>query len=221
MKELLCFHVSGQKIAVLKDMLERCNLQSIIVVAWRSPANVTLKVRLTEEGKIKDLLFEISHKSSVRLFAADFEGSSDVLKEMHMTELDDATGVHISSRHADGFIVIADESKQFISGVLELREELHECLVVLRECEHANRNIVREVIDAVDERDLAIVSFHRHKLSIHDEEAAETFWIAVGEGDLIVVRKRIEFCDNPMVSSIRSFADSRGKCPGACTFQVQ
>lgn len=80
---------------------------------------------------------------------------------------------------------------------------------------------MREVIDAVDERNLSIVAFHRHKLSIHDEEAAKSFWIAVRERDFIVVWKRIKLCDNSIVSSIRAFADPCSECPGACTFQVQ
>ena len=220
-KELFCFDMSGQQIAVFEDMLKCCNLHRVIVMTRSTPANVTLKVCLTEEWKIEDLLFEIVHESPVGLFAADFERSPDVLEEMHMAELDDAAWVHIFGCHADGFVVIANEGQQFITGVLDLREELDECLVVLAESEHANRNVVREVIDAVDERNLAIVALHRHKLSIHDEEAAETFWIAVGECDLVVVRKSIEFCDNPMVGSIRAFSDPRCERPSACTFQVQ
>lgn len=110
-KELFCFDVSGQKIAVLEDMLQRCDLHRVIVVAWCSPANVTLEIRLPEEGKIEDLLFEIVHESPVGLFSADFECPSDILEEMHMAELDDATWVHISGCNADGFVVIADESE--------------------------------------------------------------------------------------------------------------
>lgn len=80
---------------------------------------------------------------------------------------------------------------------------------------------MREVIDAVDEGNLPIVSFHRHKLSIHDEEATEAFGVAVGKGDLIFVRKIIQLCDNSIVGSIRAFTDSCSKCSSACTFQVQ
>lgn len=138
-----------------------------------------------------------------------------------MTELDDATGVHISRCHADGFVVIADESEKLITGVLQFCEKLHECLVILAQSQHANRNVMREVVDAVDEGNLPIITFHRHELSVHDEEATEAFGITVRECDLIVVRKRIKLCDNPVVSSIRSFADPCSECPGARTFQVQ
>lgn len=221
MEKLFCCHVGSEKITVLEDVLERCDLHRIIIMARSTPTNVTLKVCLTKEGKIEDLFFEIGHESSVGLFAADFKCSSDVLKEMHMAELDDATWVHIFGCHADGFIVIADENLKLIAGVLELREELHECLIVLAESEHANRNVVRQVIDAVDERNLPIVAFHSYKLSIDDEKAAEAFGVAVRECDLIVVRKMLQLCDYPIVGSIRSFADPCSERSSACTFQVQ
>lgn len=185
-----------------------------------TPANVTLKVCLTEEGKIEDLLFKIVHESSVGFLAADFERSSDVLKEMHVAELNNAVRVDISGRHADGFVVIADENIKLISGVLQLREELHESLVILAECEDANRNVVREIIDAVDEGNLTIITLHRYKLSVHDEEAAEALGVAVGECDVVVVRKMLQLCNKTIVGSIRAFSDPCSKRPGACTFQV-
>lgn len=51
---------------------------------------------------------------------------------------------------------------------------------------------MREVIDAVDERNFPIVPLHRHELSIYNKEATEAFWIAVGECDVIIVRESIE-----------------------------
>lgn len=125
MKELFCFDMSGQKITVFEDMIECCDLQRIIVMTRSTPANVTLKVGLAEKWKIEDLLFKIFHKRPVGLFAANFKSSSDVLEEMHMAELDDASWVHISSRHADRFVVVADENEKLITGVLQFCEELH------------------------------------------------------------------------------------------------
>lgn len=137
-----------------------------------------------------------------------------------MTELDDATWVHISGRHADGFVVIADECLQVVAGVLQFREELHESLVVLAESEHANRNIMREVIDTIDEGDLPIVTLYRHELSVHDEEAAETFRVAVRESDLVVVGQCFQFCNDPSVGRINTFVDLSCQCTDARALEM-
>lgn len=211
MEKLIGFHVRGQQIAVLEDVIQRRNLQLVIVMTRSTPTNVALQIRLTEERKIENLLFKIAHEHSVGLFATYFECSSDVFEEMHMAELDDTTGVHISGCHANGFIVIADENQQFVAGVLELGEKLDQGLVILRRCEHANRNVMREVIDAIEERNFPIVTLHGHELPVDDQEAAEAFGITVRECDFIVVRQMIKLCDNSLVGCIGSFADPRGE----------
>lgn len=130
-----------------------------------------------------------------------------------MAELDDDTGVDVTRCHANGFVVIADDAQQFVASVLELHEELHHGEKVLRRCEEADRNVMREVIDAVDERDLLLVAFYRHILPIDHQEATETFGVAVGEGDLVVVRQRIQFVHNAPVSCINAFADAGSESP--------
>ena len=221
MEKMFCFDVRGQQIAVIKNMIERCDLHRIIVVARSAPSDVPFQIRLAEERESKDLLLKIIHESSVGLFASDLEGSSDVFKKVHMAQLNDALWVHIFCCHADGFIVITDEGEQFIARVFEFHEELHECMVVLRECEHADRNIVCKVINAVEEGNLPIETFHRHKFSIHNKETTETFGIAVRERNLVVVRKMLQLCDNSSVGRINSFTDFCSECASARTFQVK
>lgn len=188
MKKIFRFHVTSEQIAVVEDVVKRGNLQCIIVVPWCSPANVTLEIRLPKVWKIENLLLQIFHECSVRFIASYFQCFPDVLKEMHMTELDDDGGVDMLRRHANGFVVITNQCQKFVTGVLEFREKLHESLEVLGGSKQTDRNVMREVIDAVDERNLPVVTFHRHELPIHDEKAAETFGIAVTEGDIVVVR---------------------------------
>ena len=207
MKELLRFHITGEQIAVVEDMLKGSDLQWIVVVSRRSPADVPFEICLTEVGKVEDLPFEIFHKCSVGFVASHLERSSDVFEEVHMAELDYNPGVDCFRRHTDGFIVVADESKELIAGVLQFREELEQCLVVLAGSQHADRNVVREVINAVDEWNLAVVPFHRNEFPVYNEEATESLGIAVGQSDVIVVRKRIQLCDNASVGRIGSFSD--------------
>lgn len=207
MKQVFRFHIAREQIRVLEDMIERCNLERIIIVPWCSPTDVTFEIRLSQIRKIKDLLFQIFHECPVGFLTSYLQCFPDAFQEMHMTELDHDIGVDGSCRHANGFVVITDEGLEFVAGVLELCEELQQCLVILAGCQHADRNVMREIINAVDERDFLIVAFHCDKLSIDHKEAAEAFRIAVGERDLIVVWKSVQFSDNPVVSSIRSFAD--------------
>ena len=220
-EEILCPDVTGEKIAVVEDVFERVNLERIIVVPWRSPTNVTLEIRLAEVWEIEDLLFQIGEKTSVRLFAADFERSSDVLEEVDVAELDDDIGVDGFGRHADGFVVVADERLKCVSGVLELREILEHRLVVLGGGQQADGNVVGEVVDAVNERNLVVIAFHGDELPIDDEEATETFGIAVTERDIVVVGQCLQFGHNASVGCVDAFADSSGNRADAGTLQMQ
>lgn len=207
-KELLRFDVAGQEVAVVKDVVERRDLQRVIVIPWSSPANVALEVRLPEVWKIEDLFLKISEEVPVGLFASHFERSSDVLKEVDMTELDDDTWVHLFRGETDGFVVVADECLQLIAGVLELREVLQHHLEVLRWGKQAHGNVVGQVIDAVDERNLLLVAFDCDVFSIDHQKPAEAFWIAVAERDLVVVRESIQFAHKRSVGRINAFADA-------------
>lgn len=191
MMEILRSDIAREKISVLKDMLQCSDFQWIIIMSRRSPADVPFEVCLTEIWKIEDLRFQILHECPVGFLASDFERLSNVLQKMHVAELDDDMGVDDSRRHADGFIVVADHGQQFVTGVLELCEKLQQRLVILRGCQHADGNIVRQVIDAVNERNLLLKAFHGYKLPIHDEKAAESLGIAIGKGDLVVVRQSV------------------------------
>jgi len=191
MEKLLCCDVTREQIAVVEDVLERCDLQGIIIVARSAPADMAFQIRLAEVRKIEDLFLEIREEVPVGLLASHFERSSDVLEEMDMAELDDCVGVDLFRCHADGFVVVADKSLQVVAGVLQFGEELYEGLIILAWSEHANGNVMRQVIDAVDEGNLPIVAFDRHVLSIHHEEAAEALRIAIAKRDLVVVREML------------------------------
>ena len=77
-----------------------------------------------------------------------------------------------------------------------------------------------QVIDAVDEGNLLLISFYRHKLPIHNQEAAETLGIAVGERDLVVVWEGIQLRHERSVRRINALADAGSERAGACAFQV-
>lgn len=221
MKEMLRPDVAREQVAVLEDMLERCDLEGIIVVAGSSPADVPLQIRLTQVGQIENLLLKILQERPVRFLTAYLERSAEVFEEMNMAELGDDTGIYLLRRHADGCIVVADERLQIVACVFELREVPEHCLEVFRRCKDANGNVMREVVDAVDERNLLIVTFHLHIFPVHDEEAAEAFGIAVREGDLIVMGKHIQFLHNSPIRRINAFSDPRSERTDACAFEMK
>ena len=220
MKELLSCDVAREQIAVIEDMFEGGDLESIVVVTRSAPTDMTLQIFLAKVWKIKDLFLQISEETPVGLFASYFERSSDVLQEMDVAELDDDAGVDLRGRETDGFVVIADERLQIVAGVLEFREELEHCLEIFRWSEHADGNVVRQVIDAVDERNLPIVAFHSNELSIDNKEATETFGIAVGERDLVIVRESIQFAHERSVGGINALADACSECAGARALEM-
>ncbi len=220
-EELLCFNVPREEIAVVEDIVERRDLQRVIVVAWSSPTDVTLQIRLPEVRKIEDFFFEICQEASVGLFASHFERSSDVLEEVYVTELNDDAGVDLFRSQTDGFVVVADERLQVVAGIFELREELEHRLEILGWGEQADRDIVRQVIDAVDEGNLPVVSLHCHIFPVHDEEAAEALGVAVGERDLVVVGQCIQFGHERSVGRINALADEGRKRASARAFEMQ
>ena len=129
--EMLRSHIAGQQIAVVEDVLQCSDLLWIIIVSWCSPADVPLEIRLAKVRQIEDFRFQILHERSVGFITSHLERLSDIFQEVHMAELNNHLRVDCSGCHANRFIVIADESKELVAGVLELREELQKGLVVL------------------------------------------------------------------------------------------
>lgn len=79
---------------------------------------------------------------------------------------------------------------------------------------------MRQVVDAVDERNLLLVAFDSHVLAIDDEEAAETFRIAVRKGDIVVVREPQKLPHNSPIRCIDTLPDPACQCADAGAFQV-
>lgn len=220
-KELLRFHVAGEEIAVVEDVVERRDFESVVVVARGAPSDVPFQIFLAEIWEIEDLFLEIGQEAPVGLFASHFERSADVLEEVDMTELDDDTGVHLFRGETNGLVVVADECLKVVARVLELREVLEHRLEVLRWCKQADGNVVGQVVDAVDEGNLPVVAFDCHILSIDHQKPAEAFGIAVAERDLVVVRESIQFMYERSVGRVNAFADAGRERAGARALEMQ
>ena len=190
-------------------------------MTWRAPADACFQSILAEVLHSKDVLLHICEEYAVGFFTAGLERSANVLQEMNMADLHDAAGEHVLRSHTDGIIFIAGDRAERVTHILELCEELHHCLEILRGSEQADRNVMREVIHAVDERDLLIVAFHRHVLSIDHKRSTETLGIAVPLGDFIIVWDGGQFLHELSVRPADAFAIIRGKRTNAGTFQMR
>ena len=154
-----------------------------------TPSNMSFQVFLAKTWKIENPLLKISKKTPICCFASRLQCPTNILEEMHMTELNDARRIGMKSCHANRFIIITDEREQFITSILEFDEELYESLVILAWSKHTNRNIVCEIINAVNERNLAVITFHRYELSINNKKPAESLRVAISECYLVIMRK--------------------------------
>ena len=77
------------------------------------------------------------------------------------------------------------------------------------------------VINAIDERNLFVITFHRNELPVDHEEAAESLGVAVLQCDMVVVREQGKFPDELTMCSADSLQAPLGQCTCAGTFQVK
>ena len=102
----LCFDVGGELLAAFEDVVHRGDLHGIVLMTRRAPADPGFQPFSAEEGNTEDVLFEVSEETPVGFLAADLEGSANVLQEVHMADLHDATGEDVLRRLACRFILI-------------------------------------------------------------------------------------------------------------------
>lgn len=79
---------------------------------------------------------------------------------------------------------------------------------------------MRGVIHTVQERNLLLVSFHLHILSIDSQRPTETFPVAIVMCYLIVVRKLVQLIYNPRIRPVEPFSNSLSKCADAESFEM-
>lgn len=186
-------HVGGELLAAREDVLHGGDFHGIVVVTRRAPANAGLESISSEVFDLEDVFFEVSEETTIGFLAAYPERSPDVLKEVHVADLDNAAGEDILRRHADGIVLVASNTPERISRVLQFCEELHECFKVLRGGEETDGNVVRDVVHAIDERNLLRIALHCNVLPIDDQRAPEAFPVAVPGRDVVVMRKSFQF----------------------------
>lgn len=97
---------------------------------------------------------DLPHERKIRGVGWDPEGHPDILLVMIVTELDDAVRVYLPSGLVDVLVVITDDGCQGIQEEFQGLEEGKTRGVVLCHREDIRRDIVREVVNAVEHRDL-------------------------------------------------------------------
>ena len=77
------------------------------------------------------------------------------------------------------------------------------------------------VIHAIQERNLLLVVFHLHILSIDHQRATEAFSVAIVVGDLVVVGKLLEFFNDPSVCRTNTNMSSMSKGTNTCSLEMK
>ena len=77
------------------------------------------------------------------------------------------------------------------------------------------------VIHAVEKRDLLLVAFNLHMLTIYNQSSTETFSVAVVVCDLIVVGEDFQLCNNPPVCCTNTNMSSMSKGSNTCSFKMK
>ena len=90
-----------------------------------------------------------------------------MVEKVHMAELYQTFGEYVSRCHLDRFVVITHHC------VLWLRKELLHGKIIFAQYQNVNRDIVRGVVDAVDERSLLIITLHLHVLAVYNQYSLE------------------------------------------------
>ncbi len=216
-----CCDVGGELLTVLEDVLHRLDLHGIVVVAGGSPADSSFQSFLSEKRNSEDVLLEVSEETPIGFLAAHLQGSADVLEEVHMADLHDATGEDVLRGHADGLVLVAGDTPERIVYVLQLREELHHDLEVLGGCEEADGNVMCDVIHPVDEGNLLVVPLHGHILPVDDQRASKALPVAVPSGDVIVVGERGQLTYQLPVRPSNPFLPTMSECADACSLEMQ
>lgn len=204
-----------------KDMLEGGNFHHIILVSWESPADVAFQILLPKDRNIEDVLLKVCEETPVGFLAPDLERPPDVLEEMHMTQLDDDAREDVSGCHPDGFVIVTGDGDERVVRILELLEVLHPGLKALGGSEEADRDIVRQVVDAVEERNLLLVALHGYVLAVHNEGAPESLPVAVPGGDVIVVGELLKLRNKARIRPIEASVDSRSERSDTRTLEVE
>lgn len=181
--------ICSQSFCVPKNVVERCDLYRIIVMAWCSPSNMPLQARLSQNRNMKDMFLEVSDEIPEGFVAAHFEFFPDVFEKVNVACLCYYIGEDIFCCLSDGGVVITRDRDQWVIRVLEFDEELHPPLETLGGGQQTNRKIVRAVVHTIEKRYFVFMPLYFHKLSINDQGATEPFSVAVIMGDLVVVRK--------------------------------
>ena len=206
---------------MIEDVLEHGNLLWVILVSGRSPANMTFEVLFPENRKTEDMLLDVCHEALVRVVTAHLQLPPDVLEEVHMAELWQDIGKDVLCGHSDGLTVITGHGDEWVVHILQLREELYPPLEALARCQETHGNVMRPVVDAVEQWNLPLVSLHLHVLPIHDEFSPESLPVAEIVCHIVVVGQGCQLpCDAP-VGRPYAYGIVIGQRPDAGSLEVE
>lgn len=118
-------------------------------------------------------MLNLPHERQIGWISRDPEGGTDGLFVVAVAQLDDTSRIYVVCCLVDVLVVITDHRSQRIQQELERLKEGKTRCVVFRNREDIRGNIMGQVVNAVENRDLAIIAFDLDVLAIHEEYPAE------------------------------------------------
>lgn len=102
---------------------------------------------------------------------SDMERLANVFKIVVLAELERNAWIKLFKGSWQGLPIIGENDLDGVVQGLQETEECEEGICVFGRDKDPEKNIVRFVINAVDERDFLRISFYLHVLPVHDENA--------------------------------------------------
>ena len=212
-------YVGSEFFRMGEDLIHHSNLNVVILVLRRTPADTGFQFVFAKHRDTKDVCLDVFEETDIILTGAHSELFSDVFEKVYMANLYDDVWKNILCCLCNCRVIITRNRDKRVVHVLEFREELLPSFEALGGCEDATRKIMGGVVHTVQERNLLFVTLYFHVFSINNQSATEAFTIAIVVGDLVVVWKRLQLFNNPSVR--RTNANTSSVCKGSDTYPLR
>lgn len=202
-------HVAGQEREASLDIRKHTHAPDICSIpVHQFPGAVRKLFSASPFGKER---FDLSHEGDVQGISRDSQRRPDGLFVMVVAQLNDAVRVYLPGCLVDVLVVITHDGRKRVQEEFQRLEEGEAGLVVFRNREDIRGNIMRQVINAIENRNLSLVPLHCHVFAISEEDSAESGTIR--SGDVCTVWESSKTSDGSTIcrASMTSFLIS--ECP--------
>lgn len=147
----------------------------------------------------EDMPSERGEEVTILFLGSDPQVPPDILQIVIVAYLEHSMGKDLVESLFDACPVIDNHYPDVIAKGMQLLKKVRERHLILGNVQMTVGNIMGQIVDGVDERNLGRKAFDSYILAIDDEDTAETFGITERLGEERVVWQLVEFCNDPGV----------------------